>query len=113
MAAIANSLNAESIPPRASRGKGWRSCGIRNILVHPVYKGSQIVNRHYQHISRLTEHLDELIAIQVPPIVAESLWEVVQKRRLDNKHLQPTPRQPWLLQGLIVCGLCGYHLRTG
>ncbi|MFC2045298.1 zinc ribbon domain-containing protein [Chloroflexota bacterium] len=44
----------------------------------------------------------------MPRIVSDILWKSVQEHRKGNKHLQPMKREPWLLQGLIACGLCGH-----
>lgn len=111
---IAEKLNVEKVPPRnPKKGKGWRNTTVRDILYNPVYKGTQIVNI-YQKNSRLPSEIpDTAIQINVPPIVDEKIWEVVQERRKTNKHLQP-PRSDnrWLLQGMITCGLCGHGFRT-
>ncbi len=108
MAYIANNLNGEKIPPRDKSGKGWRSTAIRDILANPTFKGTQYVN-HGLHISKLLkEKPADAIEIRVPIIVSDILWESAQEHRKSNRHLQPMKREPWLLQGLITCGLCGH-----
>lgn len=108
MAYIANNLNGEKIPPRDKSGKGWRSTAIRDILANPTFKGTQYVN-HGLHISKLLKEKPEsAIEIKVPRIVSDILWESAQEHRKSNRHLQPMKREPWLLQGLITCGLCGH-----
>ena len=105
---VANLLNEEKIPPRHKNGKGWRPGALRDILLNPAYKGTQYVNRHI-HISKLSEKKPkDTIKIKVPRIVTDALWESAQIHRKNNKHLQPTQSTPWLLQGLITCGLCGH-----
>jgi len=52
MVHIANMLNGERIPPRRKDGKGWRNTAIRDILLKPTYKGTQIVNIYQQHKGR-------------------------------------------------------------
>ncbi|MBA7690645.1 hypothetical protein ES703_99176 [subsurface metagenome] len=113
MTYIANVLNYEKIPPRnPKKGKGWRNGSIRDVLFNPVYKGTQIVNV-YQDYSRLPREIPEnAIIIEVPAIVSESLWDIAQERRKNNKHLKSPRDGHWLLQGLITCGLCGYTFRT-
>ena len=112
MVRIANMLNGERIPPRRKDGKGWRNTSIRDILLNPTYKGTQIVNIYQQHKGRPKEIPDNAIKIKVPAIVSEALWNTAQERRKNNKHLQPPRNGQWLLQGLITCGLCGYGFRA-
>ena len=112
MVRIANMLNGERIPPRRKDGKGWRNTSIRDILLNPTYKGTQIVNIYQQRKGRPKEIPDNAIMIKVPDIVSESLWNTAQERRKNNKHLQPPRNGHWLLQGLVTCGLCGYGFRT-
>jgi site-specific DNA recombinase len=108
---IANLLNSDRIPPRRG-GKGWRNTSVRDVLLDPVYKGTQIVNVH-QARKGLPEELPETaIQIPVPAIVEEAIWNIAQERRKNNKHLHPPKNGNWLLQGLVTCGLCGYGFRT-
>jgi len=112
MVCIANMLNDERIPPRGKHGKGWRNGSIRDVLFRPTYKGTQIVNI-YQHCSRPPEVIpNNAIIIDVPRIVSDSLWEIAQERRKNNKHFRPPQSGHWLLQGFVTCGLCGYNFRT-
>lgn len=108
MAYIANNLNGEKIPPRDKSGKGWRSTAIRDILANPTFKGTQYVN-HGLHISKLLKEKPEsAIEIKVPRIVSDAMWKSAQEHRKNNRHLQPMHQEPWLLSGLITCGLCGH-----
>ncbi|MFC1871491.1 recombinase family protein [Chloroflexota bacterium] len=108
MAYIANTLNSENIPPRDKKGKGWRVSTIRDILANPMFAGTQYVN-HGLHISKLLkENPKDAIKIKVPRIVSDILWKSAQEHRRGNKHVQPMKREPWLLHGLISCGLCGH-----
>ena len=108
MAYIANALNDEKIPPRDKKGKGWRVSTIRDILSNSIFIGTQYVN-HGLHISELLkEKPKDAIKIKVPRIISNALWESAQQHRRNNRHLQPMKREPWLLQGLITCGVCGH-----
>lgn len=112
MVRIANMLNEEQIPSRYSTAKGWRMSAVRDILVHPAYKGTQYVN-HHLHSSKLTDEKPPgAIEISVPKIVADDLWYGAQEHRRNNRHMQTMPSGSRLLQGLIVCGICGYHFRS-
>lgn len=102
---IADSLNEEGIKPRSAKGKGWRATAIRNIVINPVYKGLLIVNRH-EHIANIARvDMDKAITINVPAIVPENDWQLVQQRLNNNKHVRPVRTDKWLLQGLVSCGL--------
>jgi len=116
MVRIANMLNDEKVPPRRKDGKGWRNNSVRDVLLNPAYKGTQIVNIHKgehrikgRNYSNLPE---DAVTIEVPAVIGEGLWNTAQERRKNNKHLQPPRNGHWLLQGLITCGLCGYGFRT-
>jgi len=104
---IANMLNEEKVKPRSKSGKGWRGTAVRNILINPAYKGTLIVNRH-SHIANIAKaDMAKVITIAVPPIVAESQWQLVQERLPNNTGARPMKSGRWLLQGLITCGQCG------
>jgi site-specific DNA recombinase len=105
-------LNSDKVPPRASRGQGWRSTGLRQVMLNPIYKGTQVVGR-YSHISDINKvDLSKAIQIPVPAIVSESLWQSAQDHLLNNKHIKPKFQEEFLLQGLITCGLCGRAYQT-
>jgi site-specific DNA recombinase len=112
MARIADMLNDERIPPRYSTRKGWRMSAIRDILIHPAYKGTQYVN-HHLHSSKLSgEKPPGTIEISIPKIVTEDLWYGVQEHRRSSRHMQTIPSGSRLLQGLVMCGICGYYFRS-
>ena len=112
MARIADMLNNERIPSRYSTGKGWRMSAIRDILINPAYKGTQYVN-HHLHSSKLSDVKPPgAIEISVPKIVTEDLWYGAQEHRRNNRHMQTLPSGSRLLQGLVMCGICGKHFRS-
>jgi len=109
---IAGFLNSEGVPPRRIKSKGWRTSAIRDIIINPIYKGTLVVNRH-KHISYMPRiNSNNLIEIKVPKIVSENIWESAQKHRKEHKRVRPPRKNKWLLQGLVVCGLCGYSFKT-
>jgi site-specific DNA recombinase len=59
---------------------------------------------------------EEWILIPVPPIVSSDLFQTVQEQLRENQQRIRERRigDRYLLQGLVVCGLCGYgfHGRT-
>ncbi len=52
---ICEGLNKDKVPGRGKNCQGWRQTAVRQVLVNPMYKGIQIVNRH-AHISDITSH---------------------------------------------------------
>jgi DNA invertase Pin-like site-specific DNA recombinase len=109
---ISEGLNRDKVPGRTKNCKGWRPTAVRDILLNPMYKGTQIVNRHAR-VSQLDKiDLSKTIQIQVPPTVDEQVWGIAQQRLENNKHVKPNKRGDFLLQGMITCGICGYAYRT-
>jgi len=88
---IARLLNTEQVKPR-QQAKQWHKGAINQVISHPGYKG---------------EHPK---GVHLLPIIEIDLWEMAQQRRQDNPHLHRRKESPWLLQGLIKCGLCGQTL---
>lgn len=112
LANIADTLNEENVQPRGKNYKGWRASAVRNILINPVYKGALVVNRH-SHISSISKvDMSKAITIPVPPIVTEEAWQIAQDHFTANKRVQPKKARNWLLQGLVICGLCGLSYRS-
>ena len=110
--AIADSLNRDRVPGRRRDCQGWRQTAVRQVLLNPVYKGTQIVNRH-AHISNIGKvDLASAIQIEVPPLVTEQVWQIAQERLRNNKHVKSNRQGEFLLQGMITCGVCGYAYRA-
>jgi hypothetical protein len=80
---------------------------IHNIIINSAYKGELLANRN-MHIEYLDQtDMSKVIRIALPPIVDEKTWDVAQTRLFTNKRVRPIRKEPWLLQGLLTCGLCG------
>jgi site-specific DNA recombinase len=60
--------------------------------------------------SRIATPPEEWIAIPVPALVDQAIFEAAQEQLAENrKRKRDGRRRPgWLLQGLIVCRRCGY-----
>jgi site-specific DNA recombinase len=53
----------------------------------------------------------EWIAVPVPALVSEDIFAMAQERLVENKRFSARrTKAPTLLQGLLVCGQCGYAL---
>jgi site-specific DNA recombinase len=75
---------------------------LRTIKGHPVQP------RTNYSVERIPK--EKWIFIPVPAIVDESLFEIVQEQLEVNKRLKRERKTGarYLLQGLVVCNLCGY-----
>ena len=109
---IADYLNAMGVPcadpqqhsrkqPTAATGR-WRAGRVRNLLVSTVYKGQ------HQYGKRSRNRQRSAVSRPVPTLVSEGVWEQAQQTlhhnfRFGNRHC----RHPYLLRGLVKCGLCG------
>jgi site-specific DNA recombinase len=115
--AIADQLNTLGIPsahtpdeneaPRGKRqattARRWSAGHIRNMIVSPTYKG---VHRY----GRRSKKQREIFEREVPPIVSIDLWERAQQLLHDHQFTAARAKKttrPYLLRGLIKCGLCG------
>ncbi|MDH5695246.1 MAG: recombinase family protein [Dehalococcoidia bacterium] len=91
---VARLLNSEGVPPR-QHATTWHKAAIRDIIHHPAYKGS-----HPR-------------GVKLPAIIDPNLWELAQERSKENPHLHRREGSPWLLQGIVTCGLDGRTLACG
>jgi len=112
---IAQRLNAFAVPThykkdgRGIRGQNtagiWRPGRVYNMLRNPAYKGEWVYGRRGKK--------RHLIKGRSPAIVDAYLFDVAQvKLRENNKWVDRTHRRPYLLRGLVKCGICG-HTFTG
>ena len=110
--AISQGLNQDHIPPRAKRSQGWWQTAVRQVLLNPCYRGTEVVNRH-AHISLINSmDLSNAIMMSVPSLVSEQEWHIAQNRMQANKHVKPNKQKTHLLQGMITCAICGYHFAS-
>jgi site-specific DNA recombinase len=124
---IAESLNDRNIPPSSvakrvykdARIPLWRLSALRRIVREPAYKGLTIAWR-FKRVSgfkngkrtTLTKLRDESEWVELPgitPAVVDSkLWEAVQQKLSDNHgEIKRNKQTPYLLRGLVFCGVCG------
>jgi len=130
--AIVRWLNAQGIPTR----KGiscWERTTVWAMLRNPAYKGTACFGKTERvERKKITRPLrqrggfsprssssrdrprEEWIEIPVPAIVSTETFAQAEELLERNKHFSPRHTQePTLLQGLLVCNLCGYaYYRT-
>jgi site-specific DNA recombinase len=109
-------LNQDGVPSPAGKAI-WGPSTIGRLLRNEAYVGRIYYNRtasvSARHPGKGT-HLvrrphDQWIAIAVPAIVSEELFEAAQRVSYDNSKWSPRRADPnhWLLRGLVKCGHCG------
>ena len=88
------------------RGYGeWSKGQLSNILASEVYKGIWTYGKQQ---SNRGESEYEPIHVNVPAIVDEETWQLVQERREFNKKEATAHRKSlYLLSGRMRCGRCG------
>ena len=80
----------------------WRPSHVRNMIVNRTYMGQHVYGKRTKNRSR------KLIVRPVPAIVSEEVWDAAQGVLQSNRIMCPRNRKyPYLLRGLIKCGLCG------
>ena len=95
----------------------WGPSTIGRLLRNEAYVGRVYYNRtasvsdHHagKGARQVRRPQDQWIAIAVPAIVSDELFEAAQQVSYDNSRWSPrrADRQHWLLRGLVQCGHCG------
>jgi site-specific DNA recombinase len=113
---IADHLNRACIPCGSAANSGpskdgkrnrkiaavWRPSHVRNLVVNRTYMGAHIFGKRTKNQNR------RLIVRKVPPIVSEQTFQAAQQVLNANRIIcSRNTREPFLLRGLIKCGLCG------
>ncbi len=107
---IADFLNRASVPCGSSEpGKRnrrlapiWRPSHVRNMIISRTYMGEHLFGKRARNRNR------KVIVREVPAIVSEQTWQAAQQVLQANRiEASRNTRQPYLLRGLIKCGLCG------
>ncbi len=116
---ITRHLNDDGIPSPSGRDI-WGCSTIGRLLRNEAYVGRAYFNRTESVASRRAKKgthqvrrpREQWIAIPVPPIVSEEIFEAAQRVSRDNSNWSPRRTQAghWLLRGLLKCGHC--HVRV-
>ena len=116
MRQITARLNQDSIPSPSGKAV-WGVSTIGRLLRNEAYVGRVYYNRTTCVVSRrpgkaarqVRRPRDQWIAIAVPAIVNEELFEAAQHVSCDNSQWSPRRAglDHWLLRGLVKCGHCG------
>jgi len=125
---IARHLNTQSIP--APRGGLWQHATLQRLLRQPAYKGTAYYHRCQvdessvgkprrqgpgvlQFPRQFPRPVEDWICVKVPALVDEALWQAAQEKlQMQARYAQRNARRPYLLRGLLICGVCGYTLQA-
>lgn len=132
MRTLADELTADRIPSPQDRPQ-WDAGTLGRMLRNPAYMGRAAFGKRQNvgparlnRTSRLAGRTipaqpgtrarprEEWIEIPVPALVTEEVFTLVQRRLVENAKFSPrNTKEPVLLQGLLVCDVCGYsYTRT-
>src|SRR6195952_1053081 len=112
---------------RTSTGlQRWNLASIRALLTNPAYAGRVYGNRWHRRgtlerrsataprkhsaMSRVDAPRDEWILVaKIPPLISHEQFDQVQARLISNRRFaqRNNKAHPYLLRGLVSCGLCG------
>lgn len=126
---IARRLTAQGAPTRKHKPR-WERSVVWAILRNPAYVGRAAFGKTERaERKRVTRPLrqkggfsrrcsanrerprEQWSEIAVPALVDEPVFARAQERLAENKRLsRKNTKEPTLLQGLLVCGQCGYGL---
>jgi len=111
--------------PTPNKGSHWRANTLHHWLTNPTAKGVYYQMR-YQAVEprrrrkalttqrkskRQQRPSDEWLAVSVPAVVSEELWDRVQRQLERNKALAARNTQRlYLLRGLTTCGESGHRM---
>ena len=124
---IIRRLAADAVPPPAGRGRLWRPSTLSKLLRNEAYIGRVYVNRTEavpdprpgKRSRQVPRPREDWIAIAVPTIVDEQIFEAAGRAGRDNSQWSPRRAEPgqWPLRGLVKCGICqvgvNCHKRRG
>jgi site-specific DNA recombinase len=80
----------------------WRPSHVRNMIVSRTYMGQHVYGKRTKNRNR------RQIVREVPAIVSEKVWQAAQQVLRSNRIMcRRNRKHPYLLRGLIKCGLCG------
>jgi site-specific DNA recombinase len=129
LGAVVKELNGRKIATRKGKGR-WTHTTVWGILRNPAYIGKACFGKTERtQRQRIIKPLrakggystrsgckkekprDEWIEIAVPAIIANETFEIGQERLKNNKRESVRNTiETTLLQGMLVCGECGYAL---
>lgn len=117
---ITELLNTEGVPTR--RGAPWRPATFRRVMRNPTYTGIAYYSRSRSVLytdaegvrrrTQVDKPESEWIAVPVPPLIPQTVWDAVQERLDSGRRLRSgNPGRAYALSGLLACSKCGRYYR--
>ncbi len=113
---ITRRLSDNAVPSPSGKAI-WGMSTIGRLLRNEAYIGRVYYNRSASAVDRragraarqVRRPREQWIAIPVPAIVTEELFEAAQRVSRDNSQWSPRRAEPghWLLRNILKCGHCG------
>ena len=124
---IARKLSAMQMPTYADAGTRtrsrekerawgqWNRSAIHDILRSETYAGVWRYGKRARRNGKTTQNPDDdLLAVEVPPIVSRDVWEAAQERLTENRRKGGTkPKHEYLMSKRLRCGRCGLRMTGG
>jgi len=127
--AIVRRLNERGVPTRFDKSQ-WERSKVWAMLRNPAYAGRAAFGKTERaERKRITRPLrqkggfskrssanrerpkDQWIGVPVPALVSEEVFARAEEKLSENRRFASrNTKRPTLLQGLLVCGQCGYGL---
>ena len=119
--AIAAHLHDMGLATPSGRGTHWQPTTLKHWLGQPAAKGTfyQLVpkterpGRQGGAAKPSSKRADRSqgMAVAVPAIVSEAVWQAAQTRLAQNRALSSrNGKRSYPLRGLVICGSCGSHM---
>lgn len=88
----------------------WSKSTISQIVGNETYAGVWYYGKRALMEGRL-ESKEDLIAVQVPPIIDREIWEAAQLKKKENKrNAKRNMKNEYLFSKRVTCGICGYKM---
>jgi len=122
LAQIARNLNESGVETRSRSksddrtrfriGDKWRISAIKNILTKKTYIGKWQYGKTYtdENGKVLERDNDDILELNVPPIISAELWKSVQNRIQAKKKKRALIQKEFLLYGRLQCSHCGSNI---
>lgn len=92
----------------------WSSATVNKIIRNKTYVGEWLYGKsgHYPKNGRWERKPDDnLLAVEVPPIIQEDVWHIAQERLAKNREKSKRNlKYDYLLSKRVTCGLCGHKI---
>lgn len=112
---VTKMLNDKGIP--SPQGSVWADSSVRNVLTREDYSGVHMANKiawqkvSAHKITRTQKPQQEWLPIAMPQLVSPADFARAQEK-LKKGKLYRICNEPYLVQGLAYCALCGRRMTT-